>query len=135
MTQKQLMDALLEKIATQAAALALMTHQRNLWYQKWKETEERAVKAEQERDCLAQSHAHLVEERDDAIYWRDAARQHLKEADTLIQDVWDNTSESGSFQPSDFAAYGRWRQTYRDLYLKPVEQKAEVGANGRAVSS
>lgn len=50
MTQKQLMDALIEKIATQAAEIALTKHQRDLWYKHHEAMKERARNAEQERD-------------------------------------------------------------------------------------
>lgn len=126
MTQKQMMEALLNKVADQAAEIALLKRSKELAEKRADTWEQRALKAEQERDAVARSHAHLIDERDKVISQFDFAKQNLKEAYTLIEDVWENTTTGGNFQPPELAAYGRWWQTYRDFYLKPEQPKAPL---------
>lgn len=126
-TTTAIMREHLKEIIHQAKQIALLEERVDQAEKLAATWEERALKAEQERDAVACSHAHLIDERDEVISQFDFAKQTLKEAYVLIEDVWQNTDRQGHYyEAGELAAFGRWWQTYRDFYLKPEQPKAPL---------
>ncbi len=113
-------------MAGQAQELGKLRYEKAHYEKSARHWEERALNAEQ-----ATQHEHerweLSSEHNQQLHEQlDFAKEFIQEAAVLILGVWNNTVDM-TYGVEDLAAFGRWRQTYRDFYLKsrePAEQQA-----------